>query len=275
LECLEQIARNSAVLAEVDTASICQAGTPEHVHQLRVGIRRLRSCWSLYKDLAPLPPDAWREAVKDHFCALGTTRDDDVLRESLMPVLNAAGQPPVEFTRHHDNHSAMHLARSVPYQRWLIEMLAWAVDGHPIQTPSALTDDTSAHPANLKTTLKKKLFKWHQRVLSDGLKFDALEIEAKHDLRKRAKRLRYGLQFSESLLPAAKLKSYRKQLSRIQDILGEMNDLYVAREKFEGIRDNQPPAWFAVGWIASRLAVLDKEAKTAFSELKGADHFWD
>jgi CHAD domain-containing protein len=275
LECIEQIARNSAVLAEVDTAGLCQTATPEHVHQLRVGIRRLRSCWSLYKELTPLPPDAWREAVKDHFCALGTTRDDDVLRESLMPILNAAGQPPVEFARHNDSHSAMHLSRSVPFQSWLIEMLAWAVQGHPIQTPSALTDDPSARPTNLKLTLKKKLYKWHQRVLSDGLKFAALEIEAKHDLRKRAKRLRYGLQFSDSLLPAAKLKNYRKQLSSIQDILGEMNDLYVAREKFEGIREDQPPAWFAVGWIASRLEALGKEAKSAFDELKGADHFWD
>ena len=169
----------------------------------------------------------------------------------------------------------MHLARSVSFQSWLIEMLAWAVHGHPIQTPPSLTNGPVARPTNLKLTLKRKLFKWHQRVLSDGLKFDALEIDAKHDLRKRTKRLRYGLQFSESLLPAAKLKSYRKQMSRIQDILGEMNDLYVAREKFEGVRDDQPTAWFAVGWIASRLAVLDKEAKAAFADLKGADHFWD
>jgi len=275
LECIEQIARNSVVLAEVDTAGICQAGAPEHVHQLRVGIRRLRSCWSLYKDLAPLPPEPWRQAVKDHFAALGTTRDDDVLRESLMPVLNAAGQPPVQFTRHNDSHSSMQLACSVSYQSWLIELLAWAVHGHPVQTPWALADDITTRPVNLKLTLKKKLFKWHQRVLSDGLKFESLEIQAKHDLRKRAKRLRYGLQFSESLLPAAKLKSYRKQLSRIQDILGEMNDLYVAREKFEGIRDDQPPAWFAVGWIASRLDVLGKEAKDAFTDLKRADHFWE
>lgn len=275
LECLEQIARNSVVLAEVDTAGICQTATPEHVHQLRVGIRRLRSCWSLYRELTPLPPATWREDVKAHFSALGTTRDDDVLRESLMPVLNAAGQPPVQFTRHHDDQSAMHLAASGVFQAWLIELLAWAVQGHPVQTPSVFVEDPTHHSVNLKLILKKKLFKWHQRVLGDGLKFDALEIEAKHDLRKRAKRLRYGLQFSEALLPPAKLKNYRKQLSRIQDILGEMNDLYVAREKFESIRKDQPPAWFAVGWIASRLDVLGKDAKQAFAELKRADRFWD
>jgi CHAD domain-containing protein len=111
-------------------------------------------------------------------------------------------------------------------------------------------------------------------VLSDGLKFNELAIESKHDLRKRAKRLRYGLQFAESLLPATRLGHYRKSLSQIQDILGEMNDLYVARERFEDIREDQPPAWFAVGWIASRLDVLEKSAFQAFKELKRADQFW-
>lgn len=275
LACVEQIARNSAVLAEVDTAGLCQTATPEHIHQLRVGMRRLRSCWSLYRTLTPLPPQAWREAVRDHFSALGTTRDDDVLRESLMPVLSAAGQPPVQLMRHTENQCPLTLARSTVYQNWLIALLAWAVQGHPTQATPASRDDAQSRPANLKLTLKKKLFKWHQQVLSEGLQFESLEIEAKHDLRKRAKRLRYGLQFSESLLPADKLKGYRKQLSRIQAILGEMNDLYVAQEKFEDIREDQPPAWFAVGWIASRLETLSKEAKAAFAILKRADHFWD
>ena len=35
-ECLDQIARNAAVLAEVDTEGVYRAGNSEHVHQLRV-----------------------------------------------------------------------------------------------------------------------------------------------------------------------------------------------------------------------------------------------
>ena len=37
----------------------------------------------------------------------------------------------------------------------------------------------------------------------------------------RGKRLRYSLAFAESLLPASRLHSYRKQLSLVQDVLGE------------------------------------------------------
>jgi inorganic triphosphatase YgiF len=284
LECLEHIARNAAILAEVDTAGICRAGTAEHVHQLRVGMRRLRSAWALFRGIAVLPPEPWQEAVKVHFAALATARDDDVLRETLMPKLNAAGQPPLRLRATPDSHASQQVAASSAFQGWLLDMLAWALGVHPLQT-SELIAPTAPNPtapeptapkarATLKTDLRKRLHKWHTRVLSEGLKFNELTIESKHDLRKRAKRLRYGLQFAESLLPAARLGHYRKSLSQIQDILGEMNDLYVARERFEDIREDQPPAWFAVGWIASRLDVLEKSAFQAFKELKRADQFW-
>ena len=272
--CLEQIARNSAVLAEVDTAGICLTATPEHTHQLRVGMRRLRSAWSMFEPLASLPPLIWRDEIKDHFAGLGSARDDDVLRDTVLPVLNAAGQPPVELVAQVADDAAPSVARSKQFQAWQIELLAWAVNAHPIQTPTVGSMEfTHGHSRALRGALRERLQKWHKRVLQDGLKFDSLEIEAKHELRKRAKRLRYGLQFAESLLQARKLARYRKQLSRIQDILGEMNDLYVAREKFELIRETQPGAWFAVGWIASRLDALTKEAKDAFMTLRTTEHF--
>lgn len=280
-ECLEQIARNAAVVAEIDTAGIYQAAQPEHIHQLRVGMRRLRSAWSLFQKLTPLPPQPWQQEIKLHFSALGNTRDDDVLRETVMPELNAAGQPPLALGQGHalEGEAVPPLTANVEFQRWLVELLAWNIGAHPLQASETgtetATDEASTHDQSLQKALIKQLLKLHHRVLGDGLRFDQLAIEAKHDLRKRAKRLRYGLQFAESVLPAKKLKDYRQHLSKIQDILGEMNDLYVAREKFEGIRDDQPPAWFAVGWIASRLDVLGAQAKAAFLSLKKAEHFWD
>lgn len=278
MECLEQMARNAAVLCEIDTAEHYRAGNPEHTHQLRVGIRRLRSAWSLFQKLAPLPPEPWRQELKTHFAGLGSARDDDVLRDTVMPALSAAGQPPLQFERPSDEDPSMSITQSVAFQRWLVELLAWTIGAHPLQADVASEQAHHGKPrdaTDLHATLGKQLYKWHKRVLTDGLQFEKLPIEAKHDLRKRAKRLRYGLQFSESLLPDKKLKNYRRSLAKVQDILGEMNDLYVAQEKFEHLRDQQPSAWFAVGWIASRLAVLGKQAQKAFRDLQKADHFWD
>jgi CHAD domain-containing protein len=212
-----------------------------------------------------LPEQSLRDNIKLHFTQLGNTRDDDVLRETVMPVLNAAGQPPLDLHSGPEDLNGHTLASSPAFQAWLIDMLSFSITANELPPKN---------PVKLRLALRKRLHKWHQRVVSEGIQFQTLEIEAKHALRKRAKRLRYALQFAESLLPPTRLKHYRKALALIQDILGEMNDLYVARERFEQLRDDQPPAWFAVGWIASRLEVLGLEATKAFLVLKDADRFW-
>jgi len=168
------------------------------------------------------------------------------------------------------------------FQTWLLSMLKTCVVP-PQATPSqqaGVTDLASASlavhqpPAKAEDMLVDRLRKWHRRISRDGLKFKQLDIESQHELRKRAKRLRYGLQFAESLLPAARLKAYRKRLAVVQDILGDMNDLAVAKERFESLRETQPGAWFACGWIASRLNVLTEEAASALTQLAKSDRFW-
>jgi CHAD domain-containing protein len=359
-ECLDQIIRNAAVLAEVDTADIYQAGGADHVHQLRVGIRRLRSAWSFFNGIAVLPSEELRSEIKLYFAKLGGTRDDDVLKETLLPVLNAAGQPPLILDDGQTPTDTENVTLSRPFQSWLLDMLAWTVlPVAPAASPSITTTaplevDTPAQqpapvarlatvsatrslalqardaslnassalqepqdpaavalatqaqnaltkpvgnvtaqatpqiaaevvttasikiqkPLTLKDALVKKLKKWHRRLLQDGLQFDQLDIEPRHELRKLGKKLRYALQFTESLLPTARLKTYRKQLAAVQDILGEMNDLAVARDRFIGLRDTQPSAWFACGWITSRLDALTQDACAAFKQLSRTETFW-
>ena len=359
-ECLDQIIRNAAVLAEVDTAGIYQAGGADHVHQLRVGIRRLRSAWSFFNGIAVLPSEELRSEIKLYFAKLGGTRDDDVLKETLLPVLNAAGQPPLILDDGQTPTDTENVTLSRPFQSWLLDMLAWTVlpvaptASPSITTTAPLAVDTPAQqptpvarlatvsatrslalqardaslnassalqepqdpaavalatqaqnaltkpvgnvtaqatpqiaaevvttasikiqkPLTLKDALVKKLKKWHRRLLQDGLQFDQLDVEPRHELRKLGKKLRYALQFTESLLPTARLKTYRKQLAAVQDILGEMNDLAVARDRFIGLRDTQPSAWFACGWITSRLDALTQDACAAFKQLSRTETFW-
>jgi inorganic triphosphatase YgiF len=301
-ECLDQIIRNAAILAEVDTADVYQAGGAEHTHQLRVGIRRLRSAWSFFNGIATLPSEELRAEIKLHFAKLGGTRDDDVLKETLLPVLSAAGQPPLILDDGQTPIDTENVTLSRPFQSWLLDMLAWTVlpavtvaqeqnaptesiDQVAIQVAALAAQPVTAEvvatanikvqkPLTFKEALVKKLKKWHRRLLQDGLQFDQLDIEPRHELRKRGKKLRYALQFTESLLPTARLKAYRKQLAAVQDILGEMNDLAVARDRFIGLRDTQPSAWFACGWITSRLDALTQDACAAFKQLSRTETFW-
>lgn len=280
-ECLDQIARNAAVLAEVDTEGVYRAGNSEHVHQLRVGVRRLRSAWKLFDGWIAPVPDAMLQQARAHFAAFGANRDQDVLNETVAPALARAGMPviPVESTPPEED--ARTIAGGKAFQAWLLDLLEWSLDvpppaaapdGHAIANgtptdaapepairleggvPGALVQPTiiplqGAEPETpgLQKQLARRLRRWHGKVADQGLQFAALDIPARHELRKRGKRLRYSLAFAESLLPAAKLRGYRKLLSRVQDILGEINDMAVAKEHYEGVYGHAPAGLVRAG----------------------------
>jgi CHAD domain-containing protein len=282
------------VLCEVDTAGICQAATPEHIHQLRVGIRRLRSAWSFFEGLTALPSLELQEQIKLYFSHLGGTRDEDVLQGSVLPALAAAGLPPLVLPASPHQSLGTQLVASVGFQRWLLDMLALCTIPAAPLTALPLAPETApvpndqdakafifphapqfAHKPSLKPRLIKKLKKWHLKIVRNGVVFRTLEIEQQHALRKKCKRLRYTLQFCESLLPERNLQRYRKQLAVVQDILGEMNDLYVALPLFESLKTHQPQAWFACGWIQARQATRTDAASKAFNRLANATPPWD
>jgi len=129
-------------------------------------------------------------------------------------------------------------------------------------------------PPNLHDLLAKRLRKWHRRVLHEGQHFAELDIPSRHALRKRAKRLRYGLNFTESMLPSAKLRDYKTRLAAVQDVLGEMNDLSVAHDLYRQWSVQYPQAWFALGWISARQEELVAKAQHAFKQLAHAKEFW-
>ncbi|OZI66667.1 CYTH and CHAD domain-containing protein [Bordetella genomosp. 11] len=338
-ECMDQIMRNAAMLAEVDTLDVYGAGQPEHVHQLRVGIRRLRSAWRLFRGWAELPPDAAQSALRTYFTAFGANRDQDVLQESIIPALVKAGMPTFPIP-HEDTPpvAARDTAAGKTFQSWLLDMLEWTLDVRPAPDFEAVGQAGVAHataeanaegdtdidgvqaagkdrpggnaadadaaataramaaatapraveiihptiipltprePRDLKTLLARRLRRWHKQVLSEGKRFAELDIPSRHALRKRAKRLRYGLSFAESLLPAHKMRDYRRRLAAVQDVLGEMNDLSVAHDLYRQWSSRHPQAWFALGWISARQEKLTSEAQRAFDKLGRAKRFWE
>ena len=265
--CYDQIVRNAAMLAEVDTAHLGVHAGPEHVHQLRVGVRRLRSAWRLFRGWVPAPGVELQEGAKYYFGEFGSARDADVLNETVAPQLTLAGMPPVSIPSGEAVDAAA-VARSPAFQVWLLDLLAF--------TAGLDADDRTA-PGNepdLKRAVTKRLRKWHERILAEGKHFSRLEDAAKHELRKLAKRLRYGLTLTESLYAGQHLKDYKKGLSALQDVLGEINDLAVARKCYADLVHSEPHAWFAVGWTTARLHSLDTQAEAAIAALAHTRPFW-
>ena len=84
--CLSHLLPNSTAIASGNFNS-------KHIHQARVAIRRLRSAlktfsnWSLHID------PTWQTQLTELFRQLGSARDLDMIREELLPQLEAAGAP--------------------------------------------------------------------------------------------------------------------------------------------------------------------------------------
>lgn len=140
-ECLEQICANAGALAEIDTLGIVEVGRPEHVHQLRIGMRRLTSNWKLFTGLAWLPEQQVRDELRVHLSRFGATRDLDVMLATVVPVLNDAGMPAMQFSSHADGATPHDIAKDPLFQQWLLRLLQWTVLTPTTDPVAAIEDD--------------------------------------------------------------------------------------------------------------------------------------
>jgi CHAD domain-containing protein len=89
-------------------------------------------------------------------------------------------------------------------------------------------------------------------------------------LRKRIKRQRYAVEFFAPILPKKQAKRYLEPLAAIQDRMGELNDLFVARTRYQDLVASEPGAWFALGWLAARITAVRAQAKPELGRLRKA-----
>jgi inorganic triphosphatase YgiF len=264
---LNQILANAAELCD-------GTGTPEHLHQCRIGIRRMRSALrdfgALATELSPLESGAWQDKLRTLFGRLGGARDRDALRETVLPALAAVGAPladlPPPDGAEEDLCSVMREPGST---------LLWlAILAHIHLDPGAAAAADPAAPP-LRNQLATRLRRLHRQVMGDAPGFAGLGEAAQHRTRKRLKRLRYGVEFCGALFPAKALAGYLAVLRPAQDALGEANDLIVARTLFGALVAHDPRAWFTLGWLAARRCVIVAHCVDMLARIRAAPKFWD
>ena len=270
--CTEQITVNASQIAD-------GLHGDEHVHQLRVGLRRLRSAQALFEvDREALAP-VWDVSARALFQRLGEVRDHAVTEGEFAAELDAAlqaaafGEGTSAGTSAEPSLAApkapMVLARDVvrapAVQLLLLDLLAVGIAPAPAEP--------DAEPP-LRDQLAKRLDRWHRRAAADAKRFAELDDEARHRLRKRIKRLRYAVEFSASLFAQRKVRRYLKPLRALQERLGALNDITVAMATYSGLRDTDPRAWFALGWLAARRERVIKEARGDLRGFAKAARFW-
>jgi triphosphatase len=279
---LSQIGANAAVLA--------RARRPEALHQMRVGLRRLRGALSLFK---PMLADGEVAGVKSELKwitgELGPARDLDVfLNDSYRPLLEPHRDWPDLANLGH----VLREARTKAYDRaqaamtssrfgvllhdvsvW-IEDGAWTVDADPKQT--------ALRARSIGRLAPELLDRARGTVVKRGRDLERLAPEDRHKLRIHAKRLRYAAGFFGSLYTegsAKALKRFGKASHRVTGALGDQTDIVAATRLAAEIAATAPPSVaFTAGLAAAeRLKGEARAMKTSRRALKAfakAEPFW-
>jgi CHAD domain-containing protein len=120
-----------------------------------------------------------------------------------------------------------------------------------------------------------------KKVVKQGKRIDALDREERHEMRKSLKALRYTLEFFESLYNPRDVRPFVRELKKLQDIFGYVNDVETAsaierisEERCGESREAQRAAGYVIGWHAAKAAQSWDRAKKSWKELKKAGPFW-
>ncbi len=253
--CLKQVLGNASdIVHEQDTA-------PEHLHQLRVGLRRLRTALRELGALDPQLRPEWAASLAQLFARLGTARDRDALAQTLLPALRKAGAKGLELPQIEPEPAAKAaLGEAATTQLWL-ELMAFAA-----------ATGVSAQP--FAPAVRQRLDRLFRQVRRDAAQFAALDDVARHRLRKRVKRLRYLSEFAAALFRPRDLQAFLKRLAPAQDALGAFNDVCVARALFEPMGTDDAMAMFALGWLAHERDDAIARCVRELSPLRKARPFW-
>ena len=234
-DCLGQIADNMVVVAESEE--------DEGPHQLRIGLRRLRTALTVFGpslgEAAVAPLNA---AARDLGRLVGRLRDADVLIAEVVEPAAALGLEPAA-------RAALVAALEARRQRVRAEVRAGArrrrrrsascsTSGCSSRAGAGWRRPTTARPSGWRRRSPEvapaMLDKRHRRVRKAGKHVRSLDAEGLHELRKELKKLRYAVDMLGPLYPGRRSRPYLKALKELQDSFGSLNDAAMAEASLTG-----------------------------------------
>ena len=253
---------------------------PEYLHQLRIAVRRSRTVQRQLKHVfGPLDLAGFRSEFKWLQRATGEARDLDVyllgfdelramvpddMRDDLGPLRQVLG--------HWRLTAQGEMARALSSRRtdellhdW--EMLLESL----VQSPA---DDRPDAAAPIGKLTGKRIRSVYKRIRKMGAKIDAdSPAEAFHELRKKAKELRYLLElFGTQVHDPEVVADLVSALKELQDVLGRHQDREVQIGMLRSLTDEVaelprgPHAVLAMGVLIARLREDEVAARHEFGE---------
>jgi triphosphatase len=276
VDCVSQIEANAEAMLAHDDA--------EYLHQLRVGWRRLRSLLRLVALVAPAEGIATiAEELRWLSSILGPARDGDVFATETLPEVAGSfrGQPGIARLRARATRRRRRLSGAVReaiatprFQRLLLALGAY------FATLERTPGDGSA-PALARDWIGPVLQQRHDKLVKRARHIHRLSAADRHRARVAAKKMRYAAEFFAPLFSDKRSKGYVRALSRLQSILGRLNDLEVAGRLLDELGPAEDPAAGAAyasgivrGWLAASIAPELKRLRAAQRAFAKCPPFW-
>ncbi len=252
----------------------------EFLHQLRVGLRRLRVALAMPED-----PD-WsaarvplREELRWLFSAIGPARDWDVfVTEMLSPLLEQGGGDAglAAFRarclrlrqRHH--RAAREAVRGSRYTALLLAIGELLAGPLPAEAPG--------QAASVRSFARAVIERRDRALRRRGEALAEAGAEERHRARIAAKKLRYCAEFFAALYPQKRVRRYVNALSALQDVLGAVNDAatcarLIGEARAPGRVDGRTIG-LVQGWVAYAEARAVERLARAWDEFARCTPFW-
>lgn len=283
LSCLRQIVANEPAMC---------AGQAEALHQMRIGLRRLRAAISVFADVVG---DDEVERIKAELKwitrELGPARDLDVFAADVLAPLRASHPEDQGIAASHRDFeerraaayaSAAGSVRSDRFRTAMLDLAEWVETA-----PWAADNDKERkehRPRAVAKHAKKELGRLRKRIKRKGADLRHRSVGQRHRLRIRAKRLRYATEFFASTFPGEASAKCRVEslsaLKDLQDALGGLNDLATRHALMaDSLEDDareteksEPASRLAAAGAQAETLLL--EAEQAFARFAGTKPFW-
>jgi inorganic triphosphatase YgiF len=281
-DCFAQIAENAVVVATTEAV--------EGPHQLRVGLRRLRTAFAVFGPSLGAPPLApLGTAARRLGQEIGRLRDLDVLIEEVVAGPAGAGIDEAAAAalgaalgaRRDAERTRARAALAAPATTAFLFDLLETIETRGWLAPADYSQ-TERLAAPIGALAPALLGRRHRKATKRGRRIEALDAEALHELRKELKKLRYTADMLAPIFPGKQVAAYVRALKDLQDAFGGLNDAamtqgYLAGRDAPGRAD--PDAQRAAGWTLGRLAARADEDRPRLFErwrrFERAAPFWE
>lgn len=268
---------------------VAEARRVEGVHQLRVGLRRLRAALTAFgADFRSPAVDDIAERAKSIAKALSYTRELDVFASDILSVVEKADPRADGLTalrlaldgeRERSWNETVALLLSDRFTRFLTD-LAIMID-RALWREGTEKYERLTRPA--RKLARKSLSKHLRKAEKRARKLETLDVSERHRLRIALKKLRYSAEFFAPLFNADDVTRFLTRLTKLQDVFGALNDVASAHDVLDTLVARAKPdlqsslrdgAGFVMGWHQNRAQRAWTHAKLRWKRFHGVTPFW-